>query len=191
MSKICRKCGCEADDNAKFCTRCDAHFSEDSEDKTEEKTEEAAGGTQEKAPDENLSGQDFSTPRDENETKIGAEWQGNDCRWYGSSPYSDSADRKFSAEDYESRRREQVEAAKKKRFTERRKILFALAFVGLLFDFICGIGFLMCLPVAIVASVDAKRLYVSEKKTSAQLIWAMVVGYVGAVLGLIFFILLL
>lgn len=107
------------------------------------------------------------------------------------SPYSNSADGKFSAEDYESRRREQVEAAKKKRLTERRKVLFALAFVGLLLDFICGIGFLMCLPVAIVASVDAKRLYVSEKKTSAQLIWAMVVGYVGAVLGLIFFILLI
>lgn len=133
----------------------------------------------------------FPAPRDENETKIGAEWQGNDCRWYGSSPYSNSADGKFSAEDYESRRREQVEAAKKKRLTERRKVLFALAFVGLLLDFICGIGFLMCLPVAIVASVDAKRLYVSEKKTSAQLIWAMVVGYVGAVLGLIFFILLI
>lgn len=113
MSKICRKCGYEADDNAKFCIRCGAHFSEDSEDKAEAETERAAGGTQEKAPDENLSGQDFSTPRDENETKIGAEWQGNGCRWYGSSPYSDSADGKFSAEDYESRRREQVEAAKK------------------------------------------------------------------------------
>ena len=191
MSKICRKCGYEADDNAKFCIRCGAHFSEDSEDKTEAKTEGAASGMREKAPDETLSGQDFSASRDENETKIGAEWQGNDCRWYGSSPYSDSADGKFSAEDYEPRRREQVEAAKKKRLTERRKVLFALAFVGLLLDFICGIGFLMCLPVALVASVDAKRLYVSEKKTSAQLIWAMVVGYVGAVLGLIFFILLI
>lgn len=59
MSKICRKCGYEADDNAKFCIRCGAHFSEDSEDKAEAETERAAGGTQEKAPDENLSGQDF------------------------------------------------------------------------------------------------------------------------------------
>ena len=49
MSKICRKCGYEADDNAKFCIRCGAHFSEDSEDKTEAKTERAAGETSGKA----------------------------------------------------------------------------------------------------------------------------------------------
>jgi hypothetical protein len=69
-------------------------------------------------------------------------------------------------------------------------MLFALAFVGLLLDFLCGVGFFMCLPVAIIASVDSRRLYAAEKKTSTQLIWTMVIGYIGAVLGLIFLILM-
>ncbi|MFR1982421.1 MAG: hypothetical protein ACLS4Z_00785 [Christensenellaceae bacterium] len=40
------------------------------------------------------------------------------------------------------------------------------------------------------ATVFSATLRTKEKKTSAQLVWAMVVGYVGAVLGLVFFILM-
>ena len=49
----------------------------------------------------------------------------------------------------------------------------------------------MCLPVAIVASVEARRLYREEKKTSTQLLWAMIIGYIGSLLGFAFLFLLI
>ena len=73
----------------------------------------------------------------------------------------------------------------------RHKSLFILSFVGLLLDFLCGIGALMCLPAAIISSVYSVRLYKEEKKTSTQLVWAMIVGYVGAVLGILFLVLMI
>ena len=72
-----------------------------------------------------------------------------------------------------------------------KKTLFILSFVGLLLDFLCGIGALMCLPAAIISSVYSVRLYREEKKTSTQLVWAMIVGYVGAVFGILFLVLMI
>ena len=72
----------------------------------------------------------------------------------------------------------------------RKKKLFALAFIGLLLDFIFGLGFILCLPVAIIASVDGKRVYENRKKMTTWHLWAIVVGYLGAVFGLAFFILI-
>lgn len=73
----------------------------------------------------------------------------------------------------------------------RKKKLFVLAFVGLLFDFIFGIGAFLCLPAAICASVDAKRVYAERKKVTTWQLWAMVVGYLGALFGLAFFVLII
>ena len=73
---------------------------------------------------------------------------------------------------------------------KRKKRLFALAFVGLLLDFIFGIGCLLCLPVAICASVDAGDFYQSRKKITTWHLWAMVVGYLGTLFGLSFLILI-
>ena len=83
-------------------------------------------------------------------------------------------------------RQEELARRAKMRALSKRKTLFVLAFVGLLLDFLFGIGALMCLPVAIVASVEARRLYREENKMSTQLLWAMVIGYVGSLLGFIF-----
>lgn len=99
--------------------------------------------------------------------RIRAEWQGTDCRCYGggkagntpaphSGAYPDSygsvsPGRNFQGglpEYYETRRRQWTEEARKARLASKRKTLFALAFVGLLLDFIYGIGFLMSVPVA-------------------------------------------
>ena len=83
-------------------------------------------------------------------------------------------------------RQEALARRAKMRALAKRKTLFVLAFIGLLLDFVFGIGALMCLPVAIVASVEAGRLYRLEKKTSTQLLWAMIIGYVGSLLGFTF-----
>ena len=71
-----------------------------------------------------------------------------------------------------------------------RRALFFLSFIGLMLDFFWGLGFLVCLPTAIVASVELVKLYRKEGKYSTQLVWACVIGYLGAVLGLAFFILI-
>ena len=73
----------------------------------------------------------------------------------------------------------------------RKKKLFVLAFVGLLLDFIFGIGWFMCLPVAICASVDAGQYYKTRKKITTWHLWALVVGYIGTIFGLAFFVLML
>jgi uncharacterized membrane protein YvbJ len=73
----------------------------------------------------------------------------------------------------------------------RKKKLFALAFIGLLLDFIFGIGAVICLPVAIVASIDAAIVYAERKKLTTWHLWAMVVGYLGSLFGLAFFILII
>ena len=230
MSKICLNCGHEADDNAKFCIRCGSRFSDKSaeiekseaadraerSDKSERLEENAVFPDAEKQRTvEELTGRDFSSSADgaakaeapSEERRIGAEWQGSDCRcfgdagspsgttapFYGRNPYQPSdgnAPRPLSPQEYEAQRLRQVAQARSERALNVRKLLFVLAFVGLLLDFVCGIGFLLCLPVAVTATVFSATLRTKEKKTSAQLVWAMVVGYVGAVLGLVFFILM-
>lgn len=94
----------------------------------------------------------------------------------------------YSSEYYAEQRRQWAENARKTRVASKRKTLFVLAFVGLLLDFLCGIGALMCLPVAIISSVELSRFYREEKKMSTQLVWATIVGYIGALLGLLFLI---
>jgi hypothetical protein len=136
------------------------------------------------------------------EGKISAEWQGKNglCDvdlananagqydpQYNPAQYNPAWKGEMDARTpayYEAQRRAQTEEVQKTRSLGRRKKLFVLAFIGLLLDFACGLGFFMCLPVAIVATVDAKRLYAAEKKTSTQLIWTMVIGYLGALLGI-------
>lgn len=88
-------------------------------------------------------------------------------------------------------RQEELARRAKMQAFAKRKTLFVLAFIGLLLDFVFGIGALMCLPVAIVAFVEARRLYREEKKTSTQLLWAMIIGYVGSLLGFAFLFLLI
>lgn len=167
---------------------------------------ERADGTPEKGV-----GRADETPENAEE-KISAEWQGASCRYdYGGvSPKSadetgtgtffsaegaygvgwrEEMDRRSRDRTKEQNRREKD--ARRLRALKRRKVLFALSFVGLLLDFVCGIGFLICLPVAVVASVDLRRLFAEEKKTSSQLVWAATIGYIGGLLGLIFFILML
>ncbi len=146
----------------------------------------------------------------ENGEKISAEWNGSDVKLnYGTVPPSSAGPAGgtggmpygapagpyayggyFSPEmqDYARRR---IEEAARRRSASRKRNLFILAFVGLMLDFWIGIGAFMCLPVAIVASVETNRLYKAERKTSAQLVWAMIVGYVGAFLGLVYFFLMI
>ena len=71
------------------------------------------------------------------------------------------------------------------------KTLFALAFIGLLLDFVFGVGALLFLPVAIVASVYQAQLYRLEQKVNARLVWAIVVGFFGVLFGVPFFIFVL
>ncbi len=165
--------------------------------------------TAEKAPE------GAEPPREER--KVRAEWNGSDCRldYGGERPSVSSGQERQSfttangtpyyrspslypyagpsaePRDYARRRMEETAQRARARSVSKRKALFILAFVGLMLDFWCGIGALLCLPVAILASVEARRLYREEKKTSAQLLWAMVIGYVGSALGLVFFILMI
>ena len=81
--------------------------------------------------------------------------------------------------------------ARLKKTSDRKKTLFVLAFVGLLLDFIVGIGWILCLPVCICAAVDCKRLYAERKKCATWHVWAIVVGGVGTLFGLTFFLLML
>ena len=67
-----------------------------------------------------------------------------------------------------------------------RKTLFFLAFLGLLLDFIVGLGSLLCLPIGIISAANLARYYKIEKKLSTRLLWATVVGFVGALLGGVF-----
>lgn len=177
----------------------------------EERNEEERKGTE----SAKVFSANQASENDAEEGKIRAEWQGSDCRCYGAGtqgrpaplsggypsaprPYGGASFpapaggelRPYPPEYYEEQRRQWTEKVKKERAAGKRKTLFVLAFVGLLLDFIYGIGFLMCLPVAIIASVDSRKLYKEEKRTSTQLVWAMIVGYIGAVAGLVFFILM-
>ena len=88
---------------------------------------------------------------------------------------------------------ERVEEGKSEmqKIREGAKTFFVLAFVGLLLNFVFGYGAFLCLTVAILASVKSRRLYRLEKKWNAKLVWAMVVGYLGALVGIPFFIVML
>ena len=72
----------------------------------------------------------------------------------------------------------------------RKKKLFVLAFIGLLLDFIFGIGAFLCLPVAICASVDGNAVYQERKKLPTWQLWAIVIGYLGFLFGFAFFVLM-
>ncbi len=197
MSKICLQCGYENDENAKFCIRCGKPFSAPAKG-------DAEPGVS--APANLSSDAGVDAEKDANEKRIRAEWQGSDCHCaidggtsgnfssdgpYRLPPYGAPAGTPpYSAAYYEAQRREWKEKAIREAAINKRKTLFILAFVGLLLDIFAGIGALMCLPVAIIASVDFSALYKTEKKMSSQLLWAMIVGYVGAVIGVVFFILI-
>lgn len=86
--------------------------------------------------------------------------------------------------------RDQAKAVRFTRIQHGKKRLFVLAFVGLLLDFIYGVGAFLCLPVAILATRDILWLNREKKKLSTQLVWATTIGYIGAVLGLVFLILM-
>ena len=117
---------------------------------------------------------------------------GTPCRpAAGNGSYASATGPAYPPEYYAAQRQRYEEAAKAARTAGTKKTLFILSFVGLLLDFFCGIGALMCLPVAIIASVYSSKLYKEEKKTSTQLIWAMLVGYIGALLGIVFLVLMI
>ena len=69
---------------------------------------------------------------------------------------------------------------------KRKKTLFALAFIGLLLDFVFGVGAFLCLPVGILAAVDGKRTFEARKKMTTWHLWAIVVGGLGTVFGAAF-----
>lgn len=96
-----------------------------------------------------------------------------------------SADVTPSTETAEERRKR-----KSARAFARKKRLFVLAFVGLLLDFIVGIGWFLCLPVAILATVDSRLICIEKKKLTTWHLWAMTVGYLGALFGFVFFLLI-
>lgn len=96
-----------------------------------------------------------------------------------------SADVTSSVETAEERRKRKLARA-----FARKKRLFALAFVGLLLDFIVGIGWFLCLPVAILATVDSRLICAEKKKLTTWHLWAMTVGYLGALFGFVFFVLI-
>lgn len=261
MSKICLHCGYTNDDQAHFCVRCGARFSENAENGANPNvrfgenglpsreagqeqqpsaiTGDGAAALDEKKTETELKDRDAgefsrSFPSDapsgggeaSDENKISAEWQGTNCRCaFGTNPsapasgaenapynapvttangtpyrpvagnryppYAPAPNAVYSPQYYAAQRQRYEEAAKIARVANTKKTLFILSFVGLLLDFLCGIGALMCLPAAIISSVYSVRLYREEKKTSTQLVWAMIVGYVGAVLGILFLVLMI
>ena len=69
-------CGYEADDNAKFCIRCGAHFSEDSEDKNPKRRTERADGRKRR---ENASRAETAYSRDRIFPRLGS-GEGGDKR---------------------------------------------------------------------------------------------------------------
>ncbi|MBQ8885033.1 MAG: hypothetical protein IJY62_01480 [Clostridia bacterium] len=122
--------------------------------------------------------------------RVTAEWGGGNSEFEGkASAFSTAGSVQPDFGEAESSERES-----EMRFVRvmcAKKRWFVLAFVGLLLDFIYGIGVFLCLPVAILASRDSLWLYKMRGKLSAQLVWAMTVGYIGALLGAIFFILMI
>ena len=96
----------------------------------------------------------------------------------------------ISAETEEERKEREVKQ-KKARVSERKKKLFTLSFVALLLDFICGIGCSLGVYVSARATGDYKFLLREEKKRSAQLVWAMTIGYIATLLGFLFFLMFL
>lgn len=105
-------------------------------------------------------------------------WRSNE------NPYS-------SDEDSSKERAEDERERKLKRASARKKTLFVLAFVGLLLDFVFGIGWILCLPVAVTATADGRLVYAEKKKWTTWHLWAVTVGYLGAAFGLVFFLLIL
>lgn len=88
---------------------------------------------------------------------------------------------------------ETAEEKRKRKLTRafaRKKKLFVLAFVGLLLDFIVGVGWFLCLPVAILATTDSRLICEEKKKLTTWHLWAMTIGYLGALFGLVFFLLI-
>ena len=259
MSKICLHCGYTNDDQAHFCVRCGARFSENAENGANPNvrfgenglpsreagqeqqpsaiTGDGAAALDEEKTETELKDRDAgefsrSFPSDApsgggeaaDENKISAEWQGTNCRCaFGTNPSAPASGAEnapynapvttangtpyrpvagnryppyapnavYSPQYYAAQRQRYEEAAKVARVANTKKTLFILSFVGLLLDFLCGIGALMCLPAAIISSVYSVRLYREEKKTSTQLVWAMIVGYVGAVFGILFLVLMI
>lgn len=112
--------------------------------------------------------------KDSEGSETRAVWQSN------GSPYENAQQTK-----------EALRAERLNRANERKKTLFTLSFVGLLLDFLMGIGWFLCLPVAICAATDIKRLLSAGKKPSTWHIWATTVGFFGALFGLFFFLLML
>lgn len=86
--------------------------------------------------------------------------------------------------------RDQAKEVRFTRIQHGKRRLFALAFAGLLLDFLYGAGVFVCLPVAILATRDILWLNREKKKLSTQLVWATSIGYIGAVLGLVFLVLM-
>lgn len=201
MSRICPKCGCANPDGAEVCSRCGALLT--SADRKGKKG--AHGGALYGAePPEKKEGENGET-----ENKISAEWKGGNCRCdYGSALPPETEQRapfvtangtpyyrsplpvQPAPADMRDHVRGRAERASARRSFSLRRNLFILAFVGLLLDFWCGVGALLCLPAAIGATVLAAKRKREGRPVGTQLVWAAVVGYLGGVLGIVFFILM-
>lgn len=70
-----------------------------------------------------------------------------------------------------------------------KRKLFSFAFVGLLLDFLFGIGWFLCLPVSVVSIVKQKTEKEKTGKKSTLLSWSVAVSLLGTAFGLAFFIL--
>lgn len=168
MNRLCKNCGSEISENERICPKC---------------------GTA--CPPAEI---------------VGAEWQGKWHYEYGGTatpaPRTEKTETSTLPPSYVRKRventrekaseekREPSARAQKSGGISRRRALFFLSFIGLLLDFFWGLGFLICLPAAIVASIDLAKLYRTENKCSTQLVWACVIGYLGAILGLAFFVMM-
>lgn len=197
MGKICLQCGHTNDDDSKFCVRCGTRLPELSENGADGEKEENkvcaewqgddcrcefGKGAEGSAPP---AGENYGQP---SVSANGTPYVAPNGRYQGGFVYGVPAG---EPGNYAAQRRQWLETTRKARVAGKRKALFVLAFVGLLLDFLCGIGALMCLPVAIISSVELNKMYKEEKKTSTQLVWATVVGYVGALLGGLFLVLMI
>ena len=166
MNRLCKNCGSEISEGERICPKCN--------------TESPLAET------------------------VGAEWQGKWHYEYGDvtpeppelpkpervTPEPPSAPSRVEITPERTDGEVRETRAQKSGGISKRRVLFFLSFIGLMLDFFWGLGFVVCLPTAIVASVDLAKLYRTDGKHSTQLVWACVVGYLGAVLGLAFFILM-
>ena len=118
-------------------------------------------------------------PEEEFGVKTAVEWVGGTV-----SPYA------YLSMETQEEKKEREKRQKTTRVIDRKKKLFTLSFVALLLDFICGIGWFLGVYVVAQATADDRFLRKEEKKRSAKLVWAMTVGYIATLLGLLFFLLL-